>query len=136
MTSPTPTGWVVTGYSDWYACGTPSNPYYNAKAIMDTTGTAAGGTVRACMAPAPTGFYATAYSYSFSCEITKTPSGQFNNQATYTNLNGLPSGFTTTICGIQTAPSGWVQVAIAQSYLCVYSRTGGVGDNAITIRKL
>ncbi|MCO6003596.1 hypothetical protein NE236_01240 [Actinoallomurus purpureus] len=135
MTSPTPTGWVVTGYSDWYACGTPSNPYYNSKAIMDATGTPSGGSVTACMAPGPAGFYATAYSYSFSCEITKTPSGTFNNQEQLTNLNGRPSGTTVTICGIQSAPSGWVQVAIAQSYLCVYARSGGVGNNAVTIRK-
>ena len=87
-------------------------------------------------ASAPAGFYATALSYSTNCEISKTPNGVLNNQQTLTNINGLPAGRTLIICGVQSAPSGWTVVAVVQTYLCVYARGGGVGDNAVSIRKL
>lgn len=38
-----------------------------------------------------------------------------------------------TVCLSSTVP---VEVAVVQAYQCVYARGGGVGDNAISIRKL
>lgn len=92
--------------------------------------------MRACQGPGPAGFYAVSLSYSFSCENSKTPDGLLNNQQNVENLNGLPAGSTVTICGQQAAPAGWVTISIQASYLCVLSRSGGVGNNAIQIRKL
>ncbi|MFD1541098.1 hypothetical protein [Nonomuraea guangzhouensis] len=46
------------------------------------------------------------------------------------------SGRTLIICGVQSAPPGWTVVAVVQTYLCVYARGGGIGDNAVSIRKL
>ncbi|MEU9885700.1 hypothetical protein [Sphaerisporangium sp. NPDC051011] len=132
----TPTGWVQTAYFDWYTCGTPGSVFYNAKTIQDVTDTPSGGTVTACITPPPAGFYATAFSYSFSCEMTKTPNRIFNDQHTLTNLNGRPSGSTAIICGLQPSPPGWTTTAVVQAYQCVYPRSGGLGDNAIAIRKL
>ncbi|WP_043625977.1 hypothetical protein [Nonomuraea candida] len=135
--APIPTGWIPTAYFDWYQCGQPGTIYYNAKTIKDVTDTSAGGTVTGCITPPPpAGFYATALSYSYDCEISKTPNGVLNNQQTLTNLNGLPSGRTLVICGVQSAPPGWTVVSVVRSYLCVYARGGGVGDNAVSIRKL
>ncbi|MEV7801583.1 hypothetical protein AB0O28_01390 [Microbispora sp. NPDC088329] len=135
--TPIPSGWMPTAYFDTNLCGQPGSIYYNARTIKDVTGTASGGTVTTCInPPPPAGFYATALSYSYSCEAGKTPNGLLNNQQTLTNLNGRPSGSTAIICGIQSAPSGWTVVAVVQSYLCVYAHGGGVGDNAVSIRKL
>lgn len=132
-----PTGWIPTAYFDWYQCGQPGTIYYNAKTIKDVRDTSAGGMVTGCITPPPpAGFYATALSYSYDCEISKTPNGVLNNQQTLTNLNGLPSGRTLVICGVQSAPPGWTVVSVVRSYLCVYARGGGVGDNAVSIRKL
>jgi hypothetical protein len=36
----------------------------------------------------------------------------FNNLQVVTNLNGLPSGFSIVICGIQNAPAGWDLIAV------------------------
>ncbi len=134
--SPVPTGWMITAWTDWYQCGTPNSYIYDAEVITDVSGTPSGGSATACQQPPPAGFYATALSYSFQCEGSKTPNGLLNNQQTVTNLNGLPSGTTKIICGIQTAPSGWVETAVVQTYLCVLAHGGGVGDNAIQIRKV
>jgi hypothetical protein len=135
--APIPTGWIPTAYFDWYQCGQPGTIYYNAKTIRDVRDTSAGGTVTGCITPPPpAGFYATALSYSYDCEISKTPNGVLNNQQTLTNLNGLSSGRTLVICGVQSAPPGWTVVSVVRSYLCVYARGGGVGDNAVSIRKL
>jgi hypothetical protein len=135
--APIPTGSMPTAYFDWYQCGQPGTIYYNAKTIQVISDTSAGGTVTTCITPPPpAGFYATALSYSYNCEISKTPNGVLNNQQTLTNINGLPSGRTLIICGVQSAPPGWTVVAVVQTYLCVYARGGGVGDNAVSIRKL
>ena len=130
-----PTGWMITAYFDSYTCGVPGSYVYNAKQITDVRGTPAGGSVRACQMPPPSGFYATAWSYSFSCEASKTPNMLFNNLQTVTNLNGLPSGTSIVICGIQSAPSGWQLVAVVAAYQCVYANGGGLGQNAVSIRK-
>lgn len=132
----TPTGWIVTAYFDWYLCGTPGSIYYNAKSIKDVRDTASGGTAIGCITTPPAGFYATALSYSYDCEISKTPNRVFNNVQTLTNLNGLPRGRTLVICGYQAAPPGWTVVAVVQAYQCIYARGGGLGDNAVSIRKL
>ena len=127
---------MITAFVDSLQCGTPDQFIYDAKVIEDVSGTPAGGTATGCTGPAPAGFYATSLSFSYSCTGTKTPNGLLNDQQTVTNLNGLPVGTTKTICGLQAPPTGWVTVSIVQSYLCVLARGGGVGDNAIAIRKV
>ena len=134
--SSVPAGWMVTAFSDWYQCGTPNNVIYNSEVITDVSGTPSGGTASACQGPAPAGFYTTALSYSYSCEGSKTPNGVLNNQQVVTNLNGLPAGFETIICGLQSPPAGWVEVAVVQAYQCVLAHGGGVGDNAVKIHKV
>jgi len=134
-TSP-PVGWMITSYGDWYTCGVPGSGVYNAKVITDVRGTPAGGSVTACQMPPPSGFYATSWSYSYSCEASKTPDRLLNNLQQVTNLNGMPSGYSTVICGIQAAPTGWVLLAVVAAYQCVYANGGGVGQNAVSIRKI
>ncbi|MFG2042927.1 hypothetical protein [Dactylosporangium sp. NPDC048998] len=133
--TPPPTGWMITAYYDSNTCGTPGSVVYNAKSIVDVQGTPAGGRVNACQMPPPSGFYATSWSYSFSCEASKTPNRLFNNLQVVTNLNGLPSGTSMVICGIQDAPAGWVLVAVVSAYQCIYVNGGGLGQNAVSIRK-
>jgi hypothetical protein len=137
VNTPIPTGSVVTWYGDWYICGQPGTIYYNAKIIQDIRDTRSGGTVVGCInPPPPAGFYATALHYTDSCNPSTTPNRVLNNQQTLTNLNGMPRGRTIVICGYQPAPPGWTVLAVVQAYQCVYARGGGVGDNAVEIRKL
>jgi hypothetical protein len=133
--TPPPTGWMITAYYDWYTCGVPGNVVYNAKTITDVRDTPAGSSVTACQMPPPSGFYATSWSYSFSCEASKTPNRLLNNLQAVTNLNGLSSGYSIVICGIQEAPAGWQLIAIVAAYQCVYPHGGGLGQNAVSIRK-
>ncbi|MFE0023756.1 hypothetical protein [Amycolatopsis sp. NPDC059021] len=129
------TGWMITAYYDSYLCGTPGSGVYNAKQVTDVRDTPPGRAVSACQMPPPSGFYATSWSYTASCEGSKTPDRLLNNLQSVTNLNGLSSGFTIVICGIQNAPSGWELLAIVAAYQCVYPRAGGLGQNAVSIRK-
>jgi hypothetical protein len=135
INTPPPAGWMITAYYDWYTCGVPGNGVYNAKKITDVRDTPAGRSVTACQMPPPSGFYATSWSYSSSCEASKTPNMLFNNLQVVTNLNGLSSGYTIVICGIQGAPAGWELVAIVAAYQCIYPHGGGLGQNAVSIRK-
>lgn len=136
INTPPATGWMITSYYDSNVCGTPGNGVYNAKTVLDVRDTPSGGSVSACQMPPPSGFYTTSWSYRASCEASKTPNRLFNNLQVVTNLNGLPSGRTIVICGIQGAPAGWQLLAIVSAYQCVYANGGGVGQNAVSIRKL
>ncbi|GAA4547998.1 hypothetical protein [Amycolatopsis samaneae] len=135
INTPPATGWMITAYFDSYTCGTPGSGVYNAKQVTDVRDTPSGRAVTACQMPPPSGFYATSWSYSVACEASKTPNRLLNNLQAVTNLNGVATGFTIVICGIQNAPSGWELLAVVAAYQCIYPHGGGLGQNAVSIRK-